>query len=51
VGLNPLVLIGVACVIAAIVGGGLKLTGIEIPLLTWVCLLSDDTPLALAVEP
>jgi hypothetical protein len=36
VGLNPLVLIGVACVIAAIVGGGLKLTGIEIPLLTSV---------------
>lgn len=31
-----LVLIGLACIIAAIVGGGLKLAGIEIPLLTSV---------------
>jgi hypothetical protein len=36
VGMNPLVLIGLACIIAAIVGGGLKLMGIEIPLLTSV---------------
>ncbi|MGH8885731.1 MAG: FG-GAP repeat domain-containing protein [Egibacteraceae bacterium] len=31
--MNPLVLIGLVCVIAAIVGGGLKLSGIEIPVL------------------
>ena len=35
-GRNHLVLIGLACIIAAIVGGGLKLAGIEIPLLTSV---------------
>lgn len=34
--MNPLVLIGLACIIAAIVGGGLKIFGIEIPLLTSV---------------
>lgn len=34
--MNPLVLIGLACVIAAIVGGGLKLSGIEIPVLASV---------------
>jgi hypothetical protein len=33
---SHLVLIGLACIIAAIVGGGLKLAGIEIPLLTSV---------------
>ncbi|HEY8201417.1 MAG TPA: hypothetical protein VII47_08685 [Actinomycetota bacterium] len=35
-GTNPLVLIGLACIIGAIVGGGLKLMGIEIPLFTSV---------------
>lgn len=33
---QTLLLIGLACIIAAIVGGGLKLMGIEIPLLTSV---------------